>query len=206
MALSIKYKFPFFTTPMALECRWPYIQKPDTQFGEPGEYKIDLPADQELIDALSEFYEESFKEFLAECETDKKLKGAELKRLQAMDMSELIKEYTKDDKTFTYLRAKTKYKPAVYDSRGQKAADMPVYGGDKVKVQMVINPWCSAMGAGLSLRLRAVQVIERGEYGSGGANPFSDEGSGAVNDGSGEGEGSDSEGDSGEQPPFASED
>ena len=204
--MRIKFKWQTMVTPDSYECRWPYIQTPDTEYKEEGDYKIDIPADQALVDAMAEFYDSAMKEFLAAAKADPTAKPSELKRLESLSFDEVIKSYEKDDKVFEYIRFKSKFKPAVYDSEGNSAPNMKVFGGDTVKLQFSINPWVSAMGSGMGLRLKAVQVVKRGEYASGGANPFSNEGSGAVADESSQGEGSDSSRGTGEKPPFVAED
>lgn len=64
-------------------------------------------------------------------------------------------------------------RPAVFDAAGQPLApDKQVGGGSKVMVAYTLNPFSTAIGVGVSLRLEAVQVIELVEFGQGDAAQY----------------------------------
>ena len=62
-------------------------------------------------------------------------------------------------------------RPAIFDAKGKPiTGDAKVGGGSKVKVAYELIPYYTAIaGAGISLRMKAVQVIDLKEY-SGGAS------------------------------------
>ena len=70
------------------------------------------------------------------------------------------------------FKSKAAYKPAVFDAKGSMMAKHNIYGGSVVKVNGSAAFYDSpSIGAGVTLRLRAVQVIEYVE-GSSGAGKF----------------------------------
>ena len=70
------------------------------------------------------------------------------------------------------FKSKAAYKPAVFDSKGNMMTNSNIYGGSELKVNGSCAFFHTAMiGAGVSIRLRAVQVIQYVE-GANGANKF----------------------------------
>lgn len=56
--------------------------------------------------------------------------------------------------------------PAIFDAAGQPAKGLRIGGGSTIRVSYELNPfYVPANGAGVSLRLYAVQVIELVEFG-----------------------------------------
>lgn len=65
------------------------------------------------------------------------------------------------------------FKVAIFDSAGKPLIDTNVWSGSKMKVSAELMPWYTAMaGAGVSLRLRAVQITELVEGGAGSAEGY----------------------------------
>ena len=61
-------------------------------------------------------------------------------------------------------------RPAIFDAKGKPLQEAKIGGGSKVKVAYELIPYYTAIaGAGVSLRLKAVQVIDLVEF-SGGAS------------------------------------
>ena len=66
------------------------------------------------------------------------------------------------------FKSKAAYKPAIFDSKGTPMMRSNIYAGSVLKVNGSISFYNSpAVGAGTTLRLRAVQVIEYVEGSSG---------------------------------------
>ena len=58
-------------------------------------------------------------------------------------------------------------KPAIFDANGIPAKDVNVWGGSELKVSAELIPYYTSMvGAGVSMRLRAAQVIKLVEGGN----------------------------------------
>lgn len=145
---------------------YPKLEKPDTKFDANGVYSVDLDLDkaaaEELIVKLTKVADA---DYANEC----KAKGK--KSLKRADMP--WKE-TEDGKIRFKFKLKAKggsgekqwdQKPALFDAKGNPVANINVGSGSTVKVAFDAAPYFTAMvGHGISLRLRAVQVIELREY------------------------------------------
>lgn len=166
--------------------KYPRLQKPDTKFVAEGEYKIGLILDRSnKADAA----------FLAELEAKSKKAFTEAKaELKEKKKAKLLKELTLnmpfedvlDDEGDATGKVEVKFKlkahvkpkngdafdqkPALFDSKGKPYVGPTIGGGSTVRVSFEVIEYCnaSAKNAGISLRLRAVKVIDLVEYSSGG--------------------------------------
>ena len=157
-----------FTTPKGI-AQYPWLSKPDTKFNEEGVYKVDLiipKADAiPLLKQINEVFAEN-----VDKET-KRAKGQDVVKAKPPYWEEL--DDAKQPTGNVVLRLKSKYKPAVFDAKGIPMVDSSIWGGSELKVNGTIAPYfTSIIGAGVSLRLSAVQVIQYVEGGSGGAEGF----------------------------------
>ena len=157
-----------FTTPKGI-AQYPWLSKPDTKFNEEGVYKVDLiipKADAiPLLKQINEVFAEN-----VDKET-KRAKGQDVVKAKPPYWEEL--DDAKQPTGNVVLRLKSKYKPAVFDAKGIPMVDSNIWGGSELKVNGTIAPYfTSIIGAGVSLRLSAVQVIQYVEGGSGGAEGF----------------------------------
>jgi hypothetical protein len=58
-------------------------------------------------------------------------------------------------------------KPVIFDASGKVVTNDPkIGGGSRLKVSYELNQFATALGAGVSLRLKAVQIIELVEFGA----------------------------------------
>lgn len=162
---------------------WPRLSEPDTKFKAEGEYSIKLKlsgsAAAELNAVIEEAHTASFeqnKKAIAEAKAKEKnpKKRAEIKERADLPCKEV---YENDEPTGEFefnfkmkasgVSKKTgkpwTRKPAVFNAKGRPLpADeiAKVGGGSDVKVAYEITPfYTAALGAGVSLRLEAVQVI-----------------------------------------------
>ena len=157
-----------FTTPKGI-AQYPWLSKPDTKFNEEGVYKVDLiipKADAiPVLKQINEVFAEN-----VDKET-KRAKGQDVVKAKPPYWEEL--DDAKQPTGNVVLRLKSKYKPAVFDAKGIPMVDSSIWGGSELKVNGTIAPYfTSIIGAGVSLRLSAVQVIQYVEGGSGGAQGF----------------------------------
>lgn len=163
---------------------WPRLHEPDTKFKDEGEYSIKLrlsgSAAAELVAVLEAAADESYeaaKKQIAEAKAKEKnpKRRAEIKERADVPYKEL---YENDEPTGEYefnfkmkasgVSKKTgkpwTRKPAVFNAKGKPMSDeekAKVGGGSVVKVAYEITPfYTAALGAGVSLRLEAVQVLE----------------------------------------------
>lgn len=163
--MSFKQNIVRITTPAGIAV-YPKIEKPDTKFNADGVYSIDLdldgPAAEELIGKLTKVADESY---AAEC----KAKGK-----KALKRSDMPWKMVDDGKTRFKFKLKAKggsgekmwdQKPALFDAKGSPVKDLNVGSGSIVKVAFDVVPYFTAMvGQGISLRLRAVQIIELRQF------------------------------------------
>tara|TARA_B100000749_G_C18311951_1_gene417149 strand:- start:32 stop:622 length:591 start_codon:yes stop_codon:yes gene_type:complete len=150
---------------------YPHLNKADDVYDEDGIFSTKLAISSEdagkLVEKLEEFAEESYK---TQCKEQKKPK---LKRFT----HPWEDEYDKDGQAtgnilFKFkMRAKTKQgielRPVLVDSKMKPIKDL-VGSGSKIKVAFEARGWfVPALGAGVTLRLRGVQVLELIEYSAG---------------------------------------
>jgi hypothetical protein len=166
---------------------YPHLNRPDTKFNKAGVYrvKMNLPADEAapIVSQIDELMEEAFAEAVAAAESPGKAKR--VKRADA--------PYQEDDDGSINLSFKLtasgvskkdgtpwKMQPAIFDTRGKVIPmnSVKIGGGSLIKVSFEMNKFYTQLvGAGVSLRLRGVQVIELVEWGSNPAeHGFEDEG------------------------------
>lgn len=147
-----------FTTPKG-EAQYPWLSQPDTKFSEEGEYKVNLILPkQEAIPILKQINEVFAQNVEAEI---KKAKGKEIKKAPPPYMEELNEAGEPTGNVILKFKSKAAYKPAIFDSKGMPMPESNIWGGSVIKVNGTIAPYyTSLIGAGVALRLRAVQVIE----------------------------------------------
>lgn len=189
-----KPKLPTVTSPRGV-FQYPYLNKPDDKFakeGEKGDYKlsaffetgaagsiierIEEAVSQKLQDAKAE-YAKKFADLKAKGEVAKAKKMAEPKAYFPFEHQlDADEEPTGKTKMNFKVNAEGKNaagetwsnKPPVFDAAKKEMAK-PVYGGSEGKVSFQIVPFYNAStgDAGVTLRLKAVQVLKLITKGSG---------------------------------------
>ena len=169
--MTKKAKAPRFVTPTGV-AQYPHLTKPDTKFNPDGEYKVSLEIDPKAAEEIVSFLDEQFEQSVA---TAKKENAG--KKIKEGDVPYSINE--ENGKVTVRFKLKAKVTPkkgepwdqkvAIFDAKGQPiTGDIKIGGGTKMKVSYEVVPYYTAIaGAGISLRVRAVQIIELVEYGSG---------------------------------------
>jgi hypothetical protein len=150
---------------------YPHLNEPDTEFDKEGNYSTKLAIATEhvgeLLEKLEEFSEESYKQH---CMEQKKPK---LKRHN----NPWDEEFDRDGQAtgnmlFKFkMRAKTRQgsdlRPVVVDAKKNPMSDQ-IGAGSKMRVAFEARGWfVPSLGAGVSLRLRGVQIIDLVEWSAG---------------------------------------
>lgn len=180
MANSTKKKQQKLTSPKG-RAKYPWLNQPDTRFNPDGEYRVSLllPADSKEAQAFMEKLDELADEAVEKAKNDliedgKKAQANKVTRNDPYVMEEdketgeetgnvefkfkmKAKVYSKKhDKTFEFT-------PDVFDAKGNPVpGDVRIFGGSILRVSFVPDPYYmpSSKAAGISLKLKAVQVIE----------------------------------------------
>lgn len=174
--MTKKAKLPRYVTPKGT-AQYPYLTKPDTKFNPDGEYKVSLELNAEDASEIMSFLDEQLVQSIAQAK--KENPG---KKIKEGDAPYNVDENTGKVTVRFKLKAKVtpkngepfEQKPALFDAKGQPlVGDVKLGGGSKIKVSYEVLPYFTAIaGAGISLRVRAVQVIELVEFSSAGAGAF----------------------------------
>lgn len=153
--------------------QYPWLNKPDTKFNPDGEYKCNLEIkDPQEIAKITSFLDEQHEASVAKAK--KENAG---KKIKEGDVPYSLNEETGTVTVRFKLKAKVtpkngepfEQRPAVFDAKGKPTKDAKVGGGSTLKIAYEIVPYYTAIaGAGISLRLKAAQIINLVEF-SGGA-------------------------------------
>lgn len=161
--------------------QYAWLTKPDTKYSPDGHYKVNLivPFDeaQPLIKQINAEMEASLK--LAKEQN----KGKAIKRANPPYEEEMDEKNAPTGNVIFKFKRKAQiiakdgkvipFKVALFDSSGKPLVDTNVWSGSEMKVSAELVHWFTAMaGAGVSLRLRAVQITKLVEGGSGNAEGY----------------------------------
>jgi len=161
-----------YTTPKGT-AKYPWLNTPDTKFNPDGEYKVTLVVPVQEANTIMQFLDEQLA--LSNAKATKENPGKKIKQADApykVDEENGNVEITFKMKAKVELKSGDSFeqKPALFDAKGKPLMDVNVGGGSKIKVSYECIPFYTALiGAGISLRLRAVQVIDLVEYTGGAA-------------------------------------
>lgn len=170
-----------YTSPLGVAV-YPHLNQPDTKFNKDGMFsvKLEVPAEdggREFAARLDSAIDQSVADAKAEAK-----EGSEIKRADP--------PYKEDQEkgTFTFnfkvkhrnqTREGTEFfrRPILFDSAGQRADDAKVGGGSQLRVSYEPSLFYTPMiGAGVSLRLFAVQIVSLIEWGERDASGYGFEG------------------------------
>ena len=168
-----KVKNPRYTTPAGI-AQYPYLTKPDTKFNPDGEYKISVEIPGAAAQDIVTFLDEQFAASVAKAKKEnpgKKIKEGDVPYSVDDDSGKVTVRFKLKAKVTPKMGDPFEQRPALFDAKGKPiGADTKIGGGSKVKVAYELVPYYTAIaGAGISLRLKAVQVIDLVEF-SGGAS------------------------------------
>jgi len=160
--------------------QYAWLTTPDTRFDETGHYKTNLIINAKQAQSLKTQIDAEIKKSVALAK--EKAKGKAIKEAPRPYDDEMIDGKASGNVIFKF---KTKAKiiakdgkvipnrVALFDSAGKPMIDANVWSGSEMKVSAELIPYYTAMaGAGVSMRLRAVQVTKLVEGGSSNAKGY----------------------------------
>jgi hypothetical protein len=165
---AAKNKFARLTSPRGTAI-YPRLTTPDTKFDKDGVYSVDLelnPKSKDAAEFLATLKKAADAAYTAECEKrgGKKLKRADLP-IKETDEGQIRIKFKLKAKAGNEEKSWTQ-KPMIFDSMGAAVQTPPNVGsGSEIKVSFEVVPFFTAMvGAGVSLRMKAVQILDLKEY------------------------------------------
>lgn len=146
---------------------WPHLNSPDTQFDKDGVYSVSLLLTKEAAEPLLTQMTEVVNEFVE----SGKAKSKKMAPLPVKDVEDDDGNPTGDVQIKFKLKAVGKsgsdtweQRPSIFDAAGKPMTEQ-VGSGSKIKVGCEVVPYSTAMaGTGVTLRLKAVQVLELVEF------------------------------------------
>ena len=149
---------------VAGEAIYPHLMKPDVRFNELGEYKVTLKIAKQDASQMVKETEQAIEDSLAKPEKDNK--GKKVKSAPKPYKEESGNVFFKFKMKASGVNKKTQEKftqrPQLLDSKKNPLSpNTSIWGGSIMKVAYQPVPYFTPMlGAGVSLRLKAVQVIK----------------------------------------------
>ena len=145
------------------EAIYPHLNKPDVRFSEAGEYKVTLKVAKSDATEMLKLYNKAIEDSLKLAEQNQKGKG----------IKNAPKPFTEED-NFVFFKFKMKatgvnqktkekfsQRPQLFDAKKNPIPlSTIIWGGSKMRVAFNLVPYYTPMlGAGITARLKAVQVI-----------------------------------------------
>ena len=149
---------------VAGEAIYPHLMKPDVRFNELGEYKVTLKLDKRDASQMVKDIDQAIEDSLAKAQKDNK--GKTVKSAPKPYKEESGNVFFKFKMKASGVNKKTQEKftqrPQLLDSKKNPIApSTSIWGGSIMKIAYEPFPYFTPMlGAGVSLRLKAVQVIK----------------------------------------------
>ena len=149
---------------------YPHLNKPDVRFNEAGEYKVNLKVPQKQALEMVTLIDKKLNEAIAEAE--KENKGKKIKQAPKPYKLEDGYYHFKFKMKATGINRKTKesfsQRPALFDAnKNPFPQSTSIWGGTTGKVAFVAKGYyVPALGAGVTLQLKAVQIIDLVEGGN----------------------------------------
>jgi len=146
------------------EAIYPHLNKPDVRFSEAGEYKVTLKVAKSDATAMLKLYNSAIEDALKLAEQNHKGKGIKNAPKPFTEENDYV--FFKFKMKATGVNQKTKEKfsqrPQLFDAKKNPIPlSTIIWGGSKMRVAYNLVPYYTPMlGAGVTARLKAVQVIE----------------------------------------------
>lgn len=168
--MTKKAKLTRYVTPLGT-AQYPWLTKPDTKFNADGTYSVALTF-RDDDGTFTTLINREFEAAVAKAKEQnegKKIKSADLPITENEDGSITLK-FKLNAKVTPKNGEPFEQRPALFDAKGTPLGlDTKIGGGTKMKIAFECAPFYTALiGAGISLRLKAAQVIELVEYSGGG--------------------------------------
>lgn len=153
------------TTPVGVAV-YPHLNRPDTKFNSDGEYKVKLRLSaeeaEEIVNKIDEAVEKSLEKAKKDNPKKKNIKQSGFIPYETdeetgdVELSFKLNAVGKNSKTGETW----KNSPKLFDAKG-KPTKVKVGGGSRIRISAELNPYYTpTIGAGVSLRLKAVQIEE----------------------------------------------
>ena len=149
---------------VAAEAVYPHLVKPDVRFNELGEYKVTLKVAKQDASQMVKEIDQAIEDSLAKAEKDNK--GKKIKSAPKPYKEESNNVFFKFKMKASGVNKRTQEKftqsPQLLDAKKNPiASNTSIWGGSIMKVAYHPVPYCTPMlGAGVSLRLKADQIIK----------------------------------------------
>ena len=145
------------------EAIFPHLNKPDVRFNEAGEFKVTLKVAKSDATAMLKLYNSAIEDALKLAEQNHKGKGIKNAPKPFTEENDFV--FFKFKMKATGVNQKTKEKfsqrPQLFDAKKNPIPlSTIIWGGSKMRVAFNLVPYYTPMlGAGITARLKAVQVI-----------------------------------------------
>ena len=146
------------------ESVYPHLTRPDVRFNDYGEYKVTLKVGKQDAQSMVKLIDQAIEENLATAE--KEAKGKTIKPAPKPYKIEgdnvFFKYKMRASGTNKKTNEKFSQRPALFDAKKNPIpASQSIWGGSLMKVAYQLIPYNSpAIGAGVSARLKAAQIIK----------------------------------------------
>ena len=158
---------------------YPHLTQPDTKFNAMGEYKVSLAVDEAEAAPLIANIEQATKQAEKLIPQGKRPKMAEPPYFnevddEGQDTGRIVFKFKMKAKINTKDGRTIEMSPKLFDSQGTLVNDVDsIWGGSTLRVSADLVPYYVATtGAGVSARLKAVQIIELKTGGGSNASSF----------------------------------
>ena len=146
------------------ESIYPHLNRPDVRFNDWGEYKVTLKVRKQDAQSMVKLIDQAIEENLATAEKEakgKKITPAPKPYKQEGD-NIFFKFKMRASGTNKKTNEKFSQRPALFDAKKNPIpASQSIWGGSLMKVAYQLIPYNSpAIGAGVSARLKAAQIIK----------------------------------------------
>lgn len=169
-----KSSFTTFTTP-AGSAGYLYLSVPDTKFKEDGEFRAQITLDAKHAAKIEALVEAELEKSVAKAKSEnagKRIKQADSPVRTNDDGSITLNTKCPAFVTSKKTQERFSLRPTVFDGAGNRLNndELKAGQGSTIRVSIEIRPYFTALvGAGVSLRVRAVQILELVEFGGGGS-------------------------------------
>ena len=146
------------------EAIYPHLNKPDVRFNEAGEYKVTLKVAKSDATEMLKLYTSALDDSLKLAEQNHKGKGIKKAPKPYTEEGDYVFFKFKMKATGVNQKTKEKFsqKPQLFDAKKNPIPlSTIIWGGSKMRVAYnLVSYYTPMLGAGITARLKAVQVIE----------------------------------------------
>lgn len=171
-----KQRYPQITTPVGT-ARYPFLLRPHTRFDPDGEYRVTLILPQAEAQEMITLIDEALKSALEKAIVENPAKAEKIHPAKP-PYAAVVNEAGEETGLVQFnFKAKAKIKPrngaqpfhvklAIFDAKGQTVSpDVRIGTGTRMKICAELVPYFTDLvGAGVKLRLKAVQIVDLVEY------------------------------------------